>query len=899
MKLLLCFSLALAVRGQDIGLSLDSPRTTLDVGRGLMLRASLNAAPGVNARLAYSSSNPNIASVSADGEVRGLFPGVTTIRVREMATETSAEIEMKVIPARIRLAWSREDMRVGDSAQFSAEAFDADGQPIRGVAFSFTSSQPHILEVSGEGIARGLEEGAVTVTAQVQSAPASIVFQSSIGIRVGPRREYALRRLLISDPASGAVTITGFTDLSTSGDFLGGVATLSNGGQAAVVRDPAGALRVAAFAGQYLPNIGRLAMRITGFTVNARGDALISVQYPNPWCENGLVLLPRSGPETEVAVNGGCNSSVNKHALADDGSVYFVNSQTQLIRRLPDGTERKLLTREEHGVRWFNSVAAARNGNAALVWLTDNSGAQVLYHVTEKSLRKIYAPGQLVSGRNLNGNFSQWHGDADGNFYAVCWGHDFAAVCRASANGMEIALSSGAATSDGARIQWIHNVFDAGGGRLLFSGDVTQAGSDNAAPHLATLEGNRLTRLFALKQWNGVIDAQFLGNAVMAAFTDSDALLQSVRSGSEPSVILAARTPLAVRAPPVFDLQYAASAGAGSSLIALGAGHQLLQWDAGGVREILSPGTRLPDGGRMMATGSLATSRSGRAALTMNTTNGSGVYRVADGKLSPLLTANGPVAGPDSNRFSWSHAGWRGYIIGINSNGDVATHAVFGPFERLVFIPNGATQAKAIFTSGQVLPNGVILANPSAVAVDDLGRVAFLADIVSAGQQGLFLWDGQQITELTRNGAQLDGRVVNGFHTITAGPKSFAAMIGSQDGWRLYTFSDRNLKLELSGERALPGFPGGWMNYYGQLSMSGNGDLQLLAGGGGVPGIVALRPSGSSALLIRTGDSLTEGGFVIQPLGFSTGPNGEMFMLLHILEDGVEKVAVYLATPQR
>ena len=62
-------------------------------------------------------------------------------------------------------------------------------------------------------------------------------------------------------------------------------------------------------------------------------------------------------------------------------------------------------------------------------------------------------------------------------------------------------------------------------------------------------------------------------------------------------------------------------------------------------------------------------------------------------------------------------------------------------------------------------------------------------------------------------------------------------------------------------------------------------------------GIFVVRPDGSSASVLRAGDVLPEGGFVIQPIGIFAGPNGEVFIAAHILENGKEKIATYLATP--
>lgn len=896
MRLILCFSVALAAWAQDVSLSLVAPRATLDVGRAMTVKASFGASIEVAAKVEFSSSNEGIALINAEGEVRGLFPGVTTIRAQEMTTGVTAELELKVIPWRIALTPPSLDLRLGDSVKLAAQALDADGGPITGVAFRYLSSQPQVLAISADGQVRALAEGAVTVTAQIDTAPVGFAFQSSVGARIGPRREYTLRRMLVSDPGSGAAVISGLTNLSASGETLGWVATLSNGGQAAVVRDRSGVLRVPAYSGQYLSNIGRLATRVTGVSVNSRGDAVASVQYPDPWCVYGYVLFPLNGPESELGAGWSCNAYLSRYSLGDDGSVYFFDTRAvQFIKRLPDGTQLTLLSRQNNGLDWIWDYSALRSGAAALVRAPINNGVPVTFYVTEKSVKRIFTAGDSIGGRVING-IDEWHGSPDGSFYARCSGQDFSAICRATADGVQLLLVSGGSSANGIRLGWVHQVFDAGRNQVLFAGDWNVA--DKYTSNLGLLEGSTLTRISELKTWNGVAEAQILASGAIAArYADSDTLLHTVRPGSEPAVLMTAQTALPVRTPAYVDLYYS-SGSSGSSLLALGPGEQLVSLDAGGVRELVSPMTPLPDGGRMTRIGSLATNRNGQAVLTMNTTGGSGVYKFAGGKLMPLLTPNGPVASPDSNKYSWTHSGWRGAYLGINAAGDVASYAAFGPFERLVFIANGATQAKTIFTYRQPLPIGVALQNVYNVAVDDLGRVMFAADILN-GPRGLFFWDGQQVRELLRAGGQLDSRVVDEFITAVAGPKSFAVLARSQGTSRLYSFNGQNLKLELSGDQPVQGFSRTWWDLSSLLAMSGNSDLQLFAGASDGAGIVTLRPNGSTASILRAGDTLPEGGFVIQPIGLFSGPNGEVFISVHILEGGREKAAVYLATPLR
>jgi uncharacterized protein YjdB len=54
---------------------------------------------------------------------------------------------------------------VGSTVQLSAQALDAAGNPLSGVAFSWSSSDGGVASVNGSGLVNAKKEGAVTITA--------------------------------------------------------------------------------------------------------------------------------------------------------------------------------------------------------------------------------------------------------------------------------------------------------------------------------------------------------------------------------------------------------------------------------------------------------------------------------------------------------------------------------------------------------------------------------------------------------------------------------------------------------------------------------------------------------------------------------------------------------------
>lgn len=906
MKPTLCLSalyafLATAALAQDAALLLSSPRSTVIVGEAVTLRASLQGSITTTPVIVFSSSDPTIATVAANGSVSTLLPGQVTIQAQEQSTGAKTQLDIKIIPSRIIISPAVADIRVGDSLRLTASALDMAGNPISGVTFRFFSAEPEVADISADGVVQPVAAGVVTMTAEIASAPATFGFYASIELRVGPKREYALRRVLAADPA-GVSTISALTNLTASGELVGGLATLSNGGQAAVVRESNGQLRTVVYAGQFLPNIGRLAVRIPAVSVNAKGDLLADIQYPDPWCTHGLVLFPRNGAEIELAV--ACNPYVSRHALTDDGSAFFFLDDSRgrhLRKRLQDGTTTTLLETAgqdpgPNGIRALYDYWPLRDRSAVLLRAQQNNGNVVTLWVTDKSSKIIFTNGDFVGSKTVNG-YDEMHGASDGAFYSRCNGNGFEMICKVTAAGFQPLLTTNDVIgAGGVRLGWIHTVFDSSGGKVLFAGDWQVNGAYGS--NLGMFDGTTVTLLNPLPAWNGVALAQMTASGtIFAKVTESDQVLSNLKAGSDPSPVIAKGTAFATAVSAIPDIVYQTRGATGSTVLAMGAGEQVISVDSNGVREVLSPLTPLPDGGRVISFGGLAANRNGQAAISVYATQSARVYKLADGKLTPLLTQNNPVASSDSNKYSWTWTG-RGNYLSINAGGDVASYGSFGAFERLVFIPNGASQMKTVFTFRTPLPNGFALANLVNVAVDDTGKVLFISDILN-GPRALFYWDGQQIKEVMRIGATVDGRVVDGINNVVGGAKGFTVYTTTPGVWRVHSFDGQKLSLMASGDQPVNGFSKTWGSLSNMINVAGNGDVHVFGSSSDGSGIFVLRPDGSSTSILRAGDVLPEGGFVIQPVGMFSGPNGEVSIAADILEGGKEKIAIYTATPLR
>jgi len=84
-----------------------------------------------------------------------------------------------------------------------------------------------------------------------------------------------------------------------------------------------------------------------------------------------------------------------------------------------------------------------------------------------------------------------------------------------------------------------------------------------------------------------------------------------------------------------------------------------------------------------------------------------------------------------------------------------------------------------------------------------------------------------------------------------------------------------------------------------EATLGGNGDAhyQVQTQDGGA-GVYARRADGSLSVVARSRDALPGGEWMIFPLTVSSGNGGEMYFTAYTWKDGVEALALYLATPQ-
>ena len=122
----------------------------------------------VDFKVAWSSSDEKIATVSQDGIVTSIAPGPVTVaaKIGDLQAVSELKVELKDI-SRLDIKPATAIVRVGDGQRFEVVAYGPDGVPIEGAFALFESSNPAVATVDGSGQATGLSRGAAVIKARL------------------------------------------------------------------------------------------------------------------------------------------------------------------------------------------------------------------------------------------------------------------------------------------------------------------------------------------------------------------------------------------------------------------------------------------------------------------------------------------------------------------------------------------------------------------------------------------------------------------------------------------------------------------------------------------------------------------------------------------------------------
>jgi hypothetical protein len=174
---LLCLLAASAASAATVAsITLTETSKTLIAGKTETIKATAKDSGGhaiTGVAFTWSSSSTKVLSISSTGAVKGLFPGVSTVKVT--GGGKSASVAITVVVASITLTEPSKTLQVGSHETIKAIAKDSLGHAITGVTFKWTSTAATVVKVGTTGIATAMAAGTATIQAAVGTKSAHVL----------------------------------------------------------------------------------------------------------------------------------------------------------------------------------------------------------------------------------------------------------------------------------------------------------------------------------------------------------------------------------------------------------------------------------------------------------------------------------------------------------------------------------------------------------------------------------------------------------------------------------------------------------------------------------------------------------------------------------------------------
>ena len=153
-------------------ITIDSEDLVLPIGEEAMLTATSSPSNAYNKNVVWTSSNEQVATVSAEGHVKAIAEGETLITVSsEENPAVNASVKVTVIDTEVReisLNIAEGELKVSESLQLKANVLP---ETAVNKNILWASSDKSVATVSDSGLVEAIGLGSVTITAQSESNP--------------------------------------------------------------------------------------------------------------------------------------------------------------------------------------------------------------------------------------------------------------------------------------------------------------------------------------------------------------------------------------------------------------------------------------------------------------------------------------------------------------------------------------------------------------------------------------------------------------------------------------------------------------------------------------------------------------------------------------------------------
>ena len=171
---------AILVQQVPVATVVVSPnQLTMNPGQTSQLSVTVNDSAGnvlQGRTVTYTSSDPAIATVNGTGLVTAVAQGTARVDVASEGVKASVAVTVSPIPiASIAVVPNVVTLRVTQTAALTAEARDAQGQPLANRTFSWSSSAPSVASVDQSGLVTAVAVGTATISATSEGRTGSAV----------------------------------------------------------------------------------------------------------------------------------------------------------------------------------------------------------------------------------------------------------------------------------------------------------------------------------------------------------------------------------------------------------------------------------------------------------------------------------------------------------------------------------------------------------------------------------------------------------------------------------------------------------------------------------------------------------------------------------------------------
>lgn len=122
-----------------------------------------------SAQPSFTSDKPSVASVDRTGTVRAMAAGVATITAAYGGVTAASKVTVAARPAptptSILMPSGELSLTVGDGVTLPGQVLDQNGQVMQGLRPAYSSSNPSVVSVDGNGAVRAVSTGSAEITA--------------------------------------------------------------------------------------------------------------------------------------------------------------------------------------------------------------------------------------------------------------------------------------------------------------------------------------------------------------------------------------------------------------------------------------------------------------------------------------------------------------------------------------------------------------------------------------------------------------------------------------------------------------------------------------------------------------------------------------------------------------